>query len=410
MRSPNEYNLALSQPELSQPELSAIPTPAQTEARSEARIEAQSEVNPGQVSASRNVANGGFRNLSECSDHRPVSGVGPVDQDYEDLAGELSWKGSFELERGGLLRDLKVPYRIVGPTRAPVVVVLGGISGNRMVCDDPQSERPGWWNKMAGPGAKRAIDTTKVRVLSFDYLGRYPEQLFEDERLLSITTRDQARILHAVLDELGLDSIQALIGASYGAMVGLRFAADFGPRLQHLVAISGAHRAHPMATAWRSIQRNIVRMGLAQGATAQGLALARALAMTTYRSADEFAERFDGPPTEVDGQIKFPVEHYLEQRGNDFLRYFTPESFIALSESIDLHRVDPQSITCPTTVIGVQSDVLVPIGDSADLAAGLSGRATLHKIDSLFGHDAFLKEIEALSTILGQHPLFAATN
>ena len=85
-------------------------------------------------------------------------------------------------------------------------------------------------------------------------------------------------------------------------MVGLAFAAEFGDRLDSLIAISAAHRSDPLATAWRSIQRQIVALGLRHGDATQALALARGLAMTTYRTRDEFAERFQAQPRWRDGR------------------------------------------------------------------------------------------------------------
>ena len=95
-----------------------------------------------------------------------------------------------------------------------------------------------------------------------------------------------------------------------------------------------------MATAWRSIQRNMARLGLATGHPTEALELARALAMTTYRSPEEFAARFRKPPRMETGRPVFPVEEYLQARGRDYAARNRPESFICLSESIDLHQVD----------------------------------------------------------------------
>lgn len=318
--------------------------------------------------------------------------------EHDPSLAQLRFPLGFALERGRTLPTAKLNYRLVGPTGAPVVVALGGISADRHVCDLDAEARLGWWSGLCGPG--RAVDTNRVRVLSFDYLGRGEASVDNPADLVSITTGDQARALVSILDALGIESIATFVGASYGAMVGLRFARDFGHRIGHLVAISGTHRPHPLATAWRSVQRNIVRLGVANDAADEGLALARALAMTTYRSSAEFAQRFAGEPTDVAGRVQFPVERYLEQRGDDFRRRFGPAEYLVLSESIDLHAVDPTQIHCPTTVVGVSSDALVPAADSRDLAQRLAGPAEFIEIESLFGHDAFLKEIDTLSTIV----------
>jgi homoserine O-acetyltransferase len=153
-----------------------------------------------------------------------------------------------------------------------------------------------------------------------------------------------------------------------------------------------------MATAWRSVQRRIVRFALSADRPAEGLELARSLAMATYRSPQEFAARFGFAPTQQEGLFVFPVEQYLIARGRDYAARYVPESFLCLSESIDLHAVEAQRVTVPTTLVAVREDQLVPLGDMRALSAALP-RARLHEISSLFGHDAFLKEAQLLRPI-----------
>jgi homoserine O-acetyltransferase len=141
-----------------------------------------------------------------------------------------------------------------------------------------------------------------------------------------------------------------------------------------------------------------VRFGLSQDRAAEGLQLARALAMATYRSPEEFAARFSQAPREVAGEFVFPIEDYLFARGRDYAARYRPESFLCLSESIDLHTVDATRIPVPTTVVAVREDQLVPLGDLRALAARLP-QGTLRELSSTHGHDAFLKEPAALRGI-----------
>jgi homoserine O-acetyltransferase len=120
--------------------------------------------------------------------------------------------------------------------------------------------------------------------------------------------------------------------------------------------------------------------------------------MSTYRSPEEFAARFAGTPA-LDGErFVFPVEQYLFARGNDYAGRYRPESFLCLSESIDLHRVDATRIFVPTTAVAIREDQLVPLADMRGMAARLP-TARLHEISSIYGHDAFLKESEQLRGI-----------
>jgi homoserine O-acetyltransferase len=217
----------------------------------------------------------------------------------------------------------------------------------------------------------------------------------------------------------------------------LAFGERYPERVGQLVVICAADRPHPMATAWRSVQRRMVRFAAECGRAKEGLQLARALAMSTYRSPEEFAARFDGVPTRVGGGLGavgapgavggpsavgalsgfgggsglggvggggadehfvFPVEQYLFARGSDYAARYKPESFLCLSESIDLHHVDATRIFVPTTAVAIREDQLVPLADMRGLVARLPvGR--LHEISSIYGHDAFLKESDQLRGI-----------
>lgn len=304
--------------------------------------------------------------------------------------------GTFELELGGQLKDIDIAWRLVGGP-GPIVAALGGISAGRYVTgDDPK----GWWSEVVGPG--KALDTNRFRVLGLDFLGgsgKTTGPRSGQRDFPSISVYDQVRVLTLLLDHLGIERLDAIIGASYGAMVALAFAERVPDRIAKIVAISGADRAHPMSTAWRSIQRAIVRYSLANQDGAGGLRLARALAMATYRSPQEFEARFGGAPERVAGRYEFPVERYLLARGDAYAASYLPEAFVCLSESIDLHQVDPRRIRVPTILVAVREDQLVPLHSMQALRARLAGPAKLIELSSEYGHDAFLKEADALAEI-----------
>jgi homoserine O-acetyltransferase/O-succinyltransferase len=321
----------------------------------------------------------------------------PSRRDWRE--GVLQVEEGCALEHGGRVAPLAVAWRLHGES-GPIVAAMGGISAGRMVCDVDRV--PGWWGEIAGPG--RALDTDRYRVLAVDFLGGSHDSSGPQPGagFPSISSYDQALALRLVLDQLGIVSLAACVGASYGGMVALAFAERFPARLRHAVVVSAAHRTHPMSTAWRSVQRAIVRYALSHGEGPRGLALARALAMATYRSAREFEERFAGAAVRGSDGFRFPVESYLMARGEEYATRFRPEAFICLSESIDLHRVDPAAIRIPVTLLAVTEDQLVPIADVRLLRDALGGGARLVEISSTYGHDAFLKEKEILRDVIAQ--------
>ncbi len=285
-----------------------------------------------------------------------------------------------------------VRYLWCGAEDAPTIIIQGGISADRDVTAANAAATPGWWQALVGQGA--AIDLQRWRVLAIDWvtaaeLGAH-----------AVSTEDQADVVAALLKSLGIAQAHAFVGASYGAMVALAFAARHPRRIDRLVLLAGAHRAHPLSTAQRSVQRGIVRLGQVSGNVDEALALARQLAVTTYRGSGEFARRFSGSAEQRGDRFHFPVEDYLEHQGRRFVERFDADRFLALSESIDLHEVQPEQISTPATLIGFPSDRLVPLADLCELQRRLGGPATLEVVESAYGHDGFLKETGQLAPLL----------
>ena len=296
--------------------------------------------------------------------------------------------------------DIALPsFELTGPPGAPVIITLGGISAHAHVCANSASSERGWWESIVG--RQRAIDTSRFRVLSFNWLDGGEAQDGRPARLIS--THDQAECLATILEHLEIEEVHAIVGASYGGMVALAFAEARHAEVERLVVISAAHRTHPMTTAIRSVQRRIVELGLESGNVSEALGLARQLAMTTYRSREEFARRFDVfPSKKTSRDAAFPVESYLEHHGQQFAGKWTASRFLALSLSADLHVVDPPLITTSTTLVAAQHDSIVPRADLEKLQSLLGGESSIVDLPTIYGHDAFLTEHTRLSAILSR--------
>jgi homoserine O-acetyltransferase len=214
-----------------------------------------------------------------------------------------------------------------------------------------------------------------------------------------VTTTDQARAIVALLDQLEIDRID-VVGASYGGMVALALGEHWPERIRRLVVISAAHESHPMATGLRAMQRRIVELGLDTGRATEAMIVARGVAMTTYRTAEEFAVRFDNTPRLGERAAEFEVERYLLHAGERFAARTPPERFLALSLSCDLHHVVPERINVPVTVIAARGDTLVLAAQTDELARRLPRLSGAYTLDTQFGHDAFLLEAPALAPLI----------
>lgn len=276
---------------------------------------------------------------------------------------------------------------IVGPVDAPVIVVLGGISSSRHVTATTENPEHGWWESFVGEG--RTIDTSRYRVVSIDY-----EAFGKDGR--PITTGDQALALASALDASGIRKVRAIVGASYGGMVALAFGASAPDRVKRLVVIGAAHESAPLSTAMRFLQRRVVELGLEADRAREALVIARGLAMTTYSTAEDFTARFRSEDDATE-DTRQSIADFLNASGETFVHRCSPERFLAISESLDLHNVRPEDVHVPTTLIAVEEDSLVPIGQVRELAIRLGARCTLVEISSRHGHDTFLAAPELIA-------------
>jgi homoserine O-acetyltransferase len=292
------------------------------------------------------------------------------------------------------LPALDVAYRLVGPVGAPVVAVLGGISAHRRALTvRGESGSPGWWQRVLDDPALRLAD--RYQVLTLDWLGgpdgtRIPPAAGPAPRRPVITTADQAAVLIRLLDGLGISRLAAVISASYGGMVAQHLCAAVPGRVGQAIILGCAHRPDAMALARRHIQREILRLVDDE----RGVALARSLAMTTYRSGAEFNARF-GATGGGDGLLA-----YLDHHGRKFARRFDARSYTCLMDSIDGHEFAPARLVTPTTLLGFTTDELCPPDLLRSFAEALPRLRRLLLLDTPYGHDAFLCEAERIATCL----------
>ncbi len=305
--------------------------------------------------------------------------------------------GPLVLDSGDCIDNLQIAFEAVGPQDAPAVFVMGGISATRHAGSHEAAESPGWWQAIVGPD--KALDTRQLNVIGMDFLGGNglttgPRNSPDWPRV--ITPGDQAACVARLLDRLKISSLKGFVGASYGGMVALEFGRRF-PRQCGLMAILGAaHRPPALATALRSVQREAVRVCARLGDSGAGMRLSRALGMSTYRSNREFEQRFGRRPLAGE-PASFEVDKYLFSRGDVFANEFHPDAYLTLSTSIDCLDCAPEEISVPGALLAFQDDFVAPASLIRELQERLPGPSELTEIPTLFGHDAFLKESDAVS-------------
>ncbi len=142
-----------------------------------------------------------------------------------------------------------------------------------------------------------------------------------------------------------------------------------------------------------------------------GMRLARKVGMITYRSAQEWEQRFGRDPAAAEWQsdepfgISFAIESYLQAHANKFTGGFDPNCYLYLSRAMDLFDIDDLSSLGlrRALIIGVVTDILFPIHQQKELANGLNefvDEVEFTELDSINGHDSFLVDIDSFDPVI----------
>lgn len=319
---------------------------------------------------------------------------------------------SIEIE-GRKLDDVRLGGWVYGPElgTAPVVVIVGGITASPFPFGDGQTDgdaaRAAWWPALCAPDL---IDPARHTVLcpSWPGNGSTWEGFDNPHSNELISVAGLADLVAAWLDGCGCNVPVTWVGASLGGMVGVVFAARHPERCGKLITISAGLRPDGWGTATRHLQRELVRDGLRNGDVTTGMMRARQLGMLTYRGRDELDTRFGKLLPHLD---RPPVAEYLDHHGRRFAERFPVKTFLLLSEAIDRGAMWDENTTreaftrvsAETIVVGVPGDMLFPWALQVELHRALQAAgadSSLWKLESLFGHDAFLADQDRLADLL----------
>ena len=143
-----------------------------------------------------------------------------------------------------------------------------------------------------------------------------------------------------------------------------------------------------------------------------GLEIARRVAHLTYRGEAELDSRFandaQGNEDPANGG-RYAVQSYLEHQGGKLVARFDAGTYVTLTDALSSHDVgrDRGGVAaalrdCPVPVVvaGITSDRLYPLRQQQELADLLPGCAGLSIVESIYGHDGFLVETDAVAPLI----------
>jgi homoserine O-acetyltransferase/O-succinyltransferase len=349
--------------------------------------------------------------------------------------------GSFEPELGGYLEEVTLAYETWGeldPSGENAILIVHALTGDSH-CAGGISEaykRGGWWDEMVGPG--RLVDTDEHFVVCSNVLGGCSgstgpasvdpaTDIQYGMRFPIVTISDIVRAQKRLLDDLGVRKLEVVIGGSIGGQQALEWALKFPDFVEKAVPVAATGALGPQGLGMSEIGRRAIMADpnwqggdyYGTGKSPEtGLAIARMAGMLTYQSAEGQWERFGReeatrPALYEEFGGRFEIESYLHYQGHDLTGRFDANSYLYLTRAMDLYDIGAgyasheeayECIEAEVLFVGISSDWLFPAREvraAAELAKAAGVEAHYEEIESLNGHDAFLKDWDELRAAVG---------
>ncbi len=346
------------------------------------------------------------------------------------------FKTPLYLESGRILEPYDIAYETYGELnkdKSNVIVICHALTGSYHAAGLYEGDRkPGWWNDLIGDG--KCIDTTKYFVICANVIGscfgstgpmslKYPLNEPYRLRFPVITISDMVKAQISLLDSLGIYEVYAVIGGSMGGMQALCYAIEYPHFTKRNIIIASTYATQPWAIAFNKVAReaiikdpkfdsgmydvkDIKENGL------NGLAIGRMSGHISYLSENSMQKKFGRNYVETEGLYelfgRFQVERYLDYNGYNFSKYFDPLSYLYITKAINIFDASRNydsledsfsNIKSHLTLLSVKSDQLFFKEEMEQIQKSMKkinkgNLVDYHCIDSDYGHDAFLVEVE----------------
>ncbi len=353
----------------------------------------------------------------------------------EQNGSSFTLPGPLALDGGAEIAPVEFAYETYGALdddKSNAVLICHALTLDQYVASThPRTGKAGWWTQMVGEG--RPIDPARHFIICINVIGSCmgssgPATLAGDGaphamRFPVITIRDMVRAQAMLLDHLGIERLQAVIGGSMGGMQVLEWAACYPERVGSAIAIATAARHSAQNIAFHEVGRQAIMAdphwhggdyyGTGEQPT-KGLAVARMAAHITYLSEEGLTEKFGRRLQEREAKsfgfdADFQVESYLRHQGISFVDRFDANSYLYITRAMDYFDLAEEhggrlanafaGTKTRFCVISFDSDWLYPTSESKTIVRALNAagaEVSFVELSSPFGHDAFLLDVPEL--------------
>lgn len=343
------------------------------------------------------------------------------------------------LDSGQMLEDAEIAfctYGTLAPDKSNAVLVCHALTGDQYVASEhPITGKPGWWERMVGPG--KPIDTDRFFVICANVIGSCmgstgPASIASDGapyamRFPVITIRDMVRGLVGLLDGLEIAQLHAVVGGSMGGMQALSLAANWPERAARVLVIASTARHSAQNIAFHEVGRQAIMADPAwadgnyyaeKARPDNGLAVARMAAHITYLSEAGLTEKFGRRLQDRDAKsfgfdADFQVESYLRYQGSGFTRRFDANSYLYITRAMDYFDIAEEHggklanafarARARFCIVSFDTDWLYPTAESRHIVHALNAagaKVSFVELSAAHGHDSFLLEHEQLDRVV----------
>ena len=350
---------------------------------------------------------------------------------FAESPNELTLKSA---EKLGPITLAYETYGELNREKSNAILVFHALTGDAHAAGYHKgAKKPGWWDKMIGPG--KAFDTDKYFIISSNVLGGCKGTTGPSSTnhktgkpyglsFPVVTFDDIVNAQRQLIDHLGIQKLLSVAGGSMGGLQGLKWAVDYPDRVASTILIATNTRHTAQQIALHEVSRQAIMSDpdwqggdyYGKSIPARGLALARMIGHITYMSEKSMDEKFGRKligkeRLGYDFSQDFEVENYLKYRGDSFVQRFDANSYLYLSKALDYFDLAEDGnlvdvfakAKCSFLVISFTSDWLYPSYQSKDMVKALKANdldVSFIEINSSYGHDAFLIEVEGQSKLI----------
>ena len=346
---------------------------------------------------------------------------------------------ALRLDCGRKLFNVNIRYETYGtlaPDRGNAILIEHALSGDAHVAGvhSPDDAKPGWWDAMIGPG--KPIDTDRYFVICSNVIGGcsgstgprsinpHTGRLYNMDFPV-ITIADMVRAQKRLMDHLEIPRFLAIIGGSMGGMQALEWSILYPAAADSIIPIATTAQLSPQSIAFDWVGREAIKYdpnyccgNYGDQPPECGLATARMLAHITYLSDESMSRKFgrglqEGDDYSFDFKRDFAVESYLEYQGQRFVERFDANSYLYITKAMDYFDLAASAggdlgrafaaARAAFLVVAFSSDWLFPTSESRAIVRALLENdldVSFCEIESSYGHDAFLLEIEVLGKMI----------